>query len=101
MGRKRKTAEKESKKHHLLARLRVRDDLGAREDDLCRGCIHESGHGPANGLLLHRFLCHLVAMGDALNGHATMTRLELKREHERKEEEVVAAEEQRYGKQFK
>jgi hypothetical protein len=96
MGKKRKTAEKESKKHHLLTRLRVRDDLGAREDDLRRGCIRESGHGPANGLLLHGFLCHLVAMGDALNEHATVTRLELKREHARKEEEeVVVAEEQR------
>jgi hypothetical protein len=35
-------------------------------------------------------------MGDALNEHATVTRLELKREHARKEEEeVVVAEEQR------
>jgi hypothetical protein len=40
-------------------------------------------------------------MGDTLDGHAMTKRLELKREHMRKEEEevVVAEEEQRFGKQ--
>jgi hypothetical protein len=114
MGRESKTAEKEGKKDHPEARLQVRDDLRAREDDLGRGhqksrllslsqiCIRESGHGPANSLLLRRFLHHLVAMGDALDRHAMAKRLELKREHGRKEVEeevVVAEEEQRSGKQ--
>jgi hypothetical protein len=38
MGRKRKTMEKKGKKHHPEARLRVRDNLRAGEDDLGTGC---------------------------------------------------------------
>jgi hypothetical protein len=41
MGRKRKFAKEKSKKHHSVARLRLRDDLGAGEGDLCRGS-HEA-----------------------------------------------------------
>jgi hypothetical protein len=37
MDRKRISAEKESKKHHPIAQLRVRDDLDAGEGDLRRG----------------------------------------------------------------
>jgi hypothetical protein len=37
VGRKRKSMEKKSKKHHPVARLRLRDDLGAGEGDLRRG----------------------------------------------------------------
>jgi hypothetical protein len=37
MGRKRKSTEKERKKHHPVARLWVRDNLGAGEGDLRRG----------------------------------------------------------------
>jgi hypothetical protein len=37
-------------------------------------------------------------MGDALDGHELARRLELQRKHERKEEEVAAAKEQRSGK---
>jgi hypothetical protein len=112
MGRERKTVEKEGKKHHPEVRLQVRDNLEAGEDDLGRGhqkalllsvsqiCFHESGSGPAHSLLLHGFLRHLVAMGNALDGHAMVRHLELKREHGRKEEEeVVAAEKQISSKQ--
>jgi hypothetical protein len=111
MGRERKTAEKKGKKHHPEVRLRVRYDLGAREDDLSRGrqkalllspsqiYFRESGSGPPHSLLLHGFLCHLVVMGDVLDGHAMSRRLKLQREHGRKEEEeVVAVEEKRSSK---
>jgi hypothetical protein len=37
MDRKRISAEKENKKHHPIAQLRVRDDLDAGEGDLRRG----------------------------------------------------------------
>jgi hypothetical protein len=37
MGRERETMEKKGKKHHPEASLRVRDDLGAREDNIGRG----------------------------------------------------------------
>jgi hypothetical protein len=37
MGRKRKDAEEKGKVHHLVAPLRLRDNLGAREENL-RGC---------------------------------------------------------------
>jgi hypothetical protein len=90
MGRERETAEKKGKKHHPEASLRVRDDLGAREDNLGRGhqkplllslhqiSIRESGSGPAHSLHLCGFLCHLLAMGDSLDGHAMARRLKLK-----------------------
>jgi hypothetical protein len=38
MGRKRKSAEEKGKKHHPVALLRLRDDLGGGEGDLCRCC---------------------------------------------------------------
>jgi hypothetical protein len=82
MGGKRKSTKEKSKKHHPIARLWLRDDLGAGEDDLCRGheeafllglcqiCSCDGGCGPANDLFLRGLLRHLVAMGDALHGHA-------------------------------
>jgi hypothetical protein len=60
MGRERKNAEKKGKKYHPEARLRVRDDLRAGEDDLSRGrqkalllsllqiCFRESRSVPAH-----------------------------------------------------
>jgi hypothetical protein len=114
MGRERKTVEKEGKKHHSEARLRVRDDLGAREDDLSRGCqkalllslcqiyFCESGSSPAHYFLHCGFLRHFVAMGDALDVHAMARCLELRGENgckeEEEEEEEAAVEEQRSGK---
>jgi hypothetical protein len=91
MGRERKTAEKEGKKHHLEARLWMRDDLRAGEDDLGRGCqktllpslsqicFCESGSGPYHSLFLCGFLCHLFAMADVLYEHAMARHLELKK----------------------
>jgi hypothetical protein len=102
MGRKRKSTKEKSKKHHPIARLWLRDGLGAGEDDLCRGCKEafllglrqicsgDGGCGPTNCLFLHRLLCHLVAMGDTLDGHAMAKRSELRsngKDHGRKEEE--------------
>jgi hypothetical protein len=114
MGRERKTVEKEGKKHHLEATLWVRDDLGAREDELGRGCqkalllslcqicFCESGSSPAHCFLLCGSHCHFVAMGDALDVHAMARCLELRGENgckeEEEEEEEAAVEEQRSGK---
>jgi hypothetical protein len=90
VGRERETAEEKGKKHHPEARLRRRDDLGVREDDLdggrqnpllpslCHIQIYESGSGLAHSLFLHELLHHLLAMCDALDGHAMAGHLELK-----------------------
>jgi hypothetical protein len=87
----------------------LKDDLGAGKGDHRGVCqetfrlglsqiyIRNGGCGPPNGLFVGRFLRHLIAMSDALGGHAMALHSELKGENRRKEEEeVVAAEKQRW-----
>jgi hypothetical protein len=75
MGRKRKTAQEKSKKHHPKVTLGLGDPLGAREDDLIiieeeaisLGLVqillpenrrHPAGHGVRSAALAHLVLLH-------------------------------------------
>jgi hypothetical protein len=102
VGRKRKTTEKEGKKHHPITARGLGDAFGAGEDDLLPSDEEPRplSFGQIGFLKLRRnpagcrasalLLCHLFSMRNFLHGHS---------EEERKEDAaMVAAEEQRTGK---
>jgi hypothetical protein len=86
VGRKRKTAEKESKKHHPITTRGLGDAFGAREDDLLLsdkeplplslgqiGFFEFRGH-PAGRCVPALLLCHLFLVRNSLYGHSEEVR---------------------------
>jgi hypothetical protein len=87
VGRKRKTAEEESKQHNLISAWGLGDALSAGEDDRCRfgekplpiglvqiGFLELRGN-PLGGYAAALFLRHLLFMRNLLGGHSEEMRL--------------------------
>jgi hypothetical protein len=86
VGRKRKTAEKESKKHHPITARGLGDAFSTREDDLLPSdeeplplrlgqirFFEFRGH-PAGRRVPALLLCHLFLVCNSLNGHSEEVR---------------------------
>jgi hypothetical protein len=111
VGRKGKTTEKESKKHHPTTARGLGDAFGTGEDDLLPfdeeplplslgqiGFFKFRGN-PAGRRVPALLLCHLFLVCNSLCGHLEEVRSGCEEAEERKEgATMVAAEEQRIGK---